>query len=86
MIKLMQDGKEHYFDKNGIEIVKGSIIRAEDTVYTVYRGDLYGEPAIAPACCEACAREATERAVKELEQKIAAYRSFQVEKKLLCDI
>lgn len=24
MIKLMQDGKEHYFDKNGIEIVKGT--------------------------------------------------------------
>ena len=64
----------------------GKIIRAEDTVYTVYRGELYGEPAIAPACCDACAREATERAVKELEQKIAAYCSFPVEKKLLRDI
>lgn len=64
----------------------GKIIRAEDTVYTVYRGELYGEPSIAPACCEACAREATERAVKELEQKIAAYCSFPVEKKLLRDI
>lgn len=34
----------------------GKIIRAEDTVYTVYRGELYGEPAIAPACCEACSK------------------------------
>ena len=64
----------------------GKIIHENDTVYTVYRGELYGEPVIAPACSEACAREVTEQAVKELEQKIAAYRSFPVKKKLLRDI
>lgn len=64
----------------------GKIIHEDDNVYTVYRGELYGEPVIAPACSEACAREATESAVKELEQKIAAYRSFLVKKKFLRDI
>lgn len=60
--------------------------RGRQRLYGLSRDELYGEPVIAPACSEACAREATESAVKELEQKIAAYRSFPVKKKFLRDI
>ncbi len=70
MIKLMQDGKEHYFDKNGIEIVKGSIIRYPDgrerEVYETENGDL-GTDAANPAWVESGKAASCEYGVYPLE-------------------
>ena len=61
----------------------GKLLHPEDTVYTIYVGDLHGEPVIAPTCSEKCAREETDTIVNALERKIAAIRAYKTEKMLL---